>query len=246
MSSSAEVVQIVGAARPRTRRYLSYLVAVMGLIAIMDQYLSTIKTTAIPYILGEYGLTASRFSRLEAVFLIATFFVFLLNGLNDIIGRKRAILVLILLMGLSSLAIVLYTPSLTLFMALYALVMVTTVSNMWTIPVSEESPAEQRAKLVSIAYVVGLIPLQALLPPLLLNTLGLNWKWMYGVMFVFMLPVLVLWVFVRETGRYARIKEERQRGVRKLHAFALGSFDRSDLRYLALSAAIWICWLINS
>ncbi|HSJ52475.1 MAG TPA: MFS transporter, partial [Anaerolineae bacterium] len=232
--------------RPRTRRYLSYLVTVMGLIAIMDQYLSTIKTTANPYVLEEYGVTAARFSQLEAVFLIVTFSVFLLNGLNDIIGRKPAILVLILMMGLTSLAIVLFTPTLTLFLALYALVMTATFSNMWTIPISEEAPAEQRAKLVSVAYVVGLIPLQAVLPPLLLNTLGLSWKWMYGIMFVFMLPVLVLWVFVKETGRYTRIREERKRGVRKLHAFALGSFDRRDLRYLVVSAAIWICWLVNS
>lgn len=246
MSSSTELLPVAGAVRPRTRRYLGYLVAVMGLVAIMDQYLSTIKTTAIPYVLEEYGLTASRFSQLEALFLIATFFVFLLNGLNDIIGRKPALLVLILLMGLSSLAIVLFTPSLTLFMALYALVMVTTVSNMWTIPISEESPAEQRAKLVAIAYVIGLIPLQAVLPPLLVNTLGLHWKWMYGVMFVFMLPVLGLWLFVRETERYRQLKDERKRGVRRLHAYALGSFDRRDLRYLAISAAIWICWLTNS
>ncbi|HSJ53436.1 MAG TPA: hypothetical protein VLC52_06775, partial [Anaerolineae bacterium] len=126
MSTSTEVVQVAGAVRPRTRRYLSYLVTVMGLIAIMDQYLSTIKTTANPYVLEEYGVTAARFSQLEAVFLIATFSVFLLNGLNDIIGRKPAILVLILMMGLTSLAIVLFTPTLTLFLALYALVMTAT------------------------------------------------------------------------------------------------------------------------
>jgi MFS family permease len=246
MNSTGELAQATGTVRPRTRSYLTYLIVLMGLIAIMDQYLSTIKTTAIPFILEEYGITASHFSGLEAVFLIVTFFVFLLNGLNDIIGRKSAILVLILLMGLSSLAVVLYTPSLYIFMAFYALAMLTTVSNMWTIPISEDSPAEQRAKLVSITYVIGLIPLQALLPPLLMDVLGLDWKWMYGAMFVLMLPVLVLWLFMKETRRYERIKEERQQGVRELHAFGLGSFDRRDLRYLVISAAIWICWLTNS
>ena len=246
MSSTTELAQATGAVRPRTRNYLIYLVVLMGLVAIMDQYLSTIKTTAIPFVLEEYGITASRFSALEAVFLICTFFVFLLNGLNDMIGRKPALLVLVLLMGLSSLAIVLFTPSLYLFMAFYAVAMLTTVSNMWTIPVSEEAPAEQRAKLVSIAYVIGLIPLQALLPPLLMDTLGLDWKWMYGAMFVLMIPVLILWLFMKETKRYERIKEERQQGVRKAHIFGLGAIDRRDLRYLAISAAIWICWLTNS
>jgi MFS family permease len=230
----------------RSRGYLSYLVVLMGLIAVMDQYLSTIKTTAIPFVLEEYGITASRFSGLEALFLIPTFFIFLLNGLNDIIGRKLAILLLILLMGLSSLAIVLFTPSLYLFMAFYSVATFTTVSNMWTIPISEESPAERRAKIVSIVYVIGLLPLQAVLPPILMDALRLQWKWMYGTMFVFMIPVLILWLFMKETGRYDVIREERRTGIRRAHLFGLGVMDRRDVRYIAVSALIWFCWLVNS
>ena len=41
------------------RNYLLYLIVFMGLVAVMDQYLSTIKTTAIPYLLEEYKITAS-------------------------------------------------------------------------------------------------------------------------------------------------------------------------------------------
>ena len=105
-----------GRIRTRSNAYLTYLIIFMGLVAVMDQYISTIKTTAIPYIIEEYGITASQFSWNEAVYLIATFFIFLLNGLNDIIGRKLSILILILLMGLSSLGVVFFTPSLPLFM----------------------------------------------------------------------------------------------------------------------------------
>lgn len=230
----------------RTRSYLIYLVVLMGLVAVMDQYISTIKTTAIPLIIEEYGITASRFSWLEAFYLAATFFVFLLNGLNDIIGRKLSILVLILLMGLSSLAIVFLTPTLHLFMAFYTVAMFTTVSNMWTIPISEESPAQQRAKYVSIVYVIGLIPLQAILPPLLMNVLGLDWKWVYGVVFIFMLPLLVLWSFMKETWRHTTIRAERQEGERRRHLYGLGVITRQDLRYIAISAAIWFCWLTYS
>ncbi|HSR35282.1 MAG TPA: MFS transporter [Anaerolineae bacterium] len=230
----------------RSRGYLIYLVIQMGLIAVMDQYISTIRTTAIPYIIEQYGVTASQFSWLEGWYLIPTFFIFLLNGLNDMIGRKLSILILTLLMGLSSLAIALFASTLTLFMAFYAVAMFTTVSNMWSIPVSEESPAQQRAKIVSIVYVIGLIPLQALLPPLLINVLGLDWKWMYGVMFVLMLPVLVLWLFMKETERYERIKEQRRLEVKQEHVFGFGVIDRRDVRYILFSAAIWLCWLVNS
>jgi len=246
MIDSAAKGSIALARQTPGRRYLLYLIALMGLVAVMDQYLSTIKTTAIPYIIQEYGITASGFSWLEALYLIPTFFIFVLNGLNDLIGRRLSILVLILLMGLSALAIVLFTPTVHLFMAFYAMATLTTVSNMWTIPVSEESPAARRAKYVSIVYVIGLIPLQALLPPLLMNALGLNWKWMYGVIFVLMIPVIVLWLFMQETARYQVVKEERRTGERTRHVFGLGVINRQDLRYIAISASIWICWLVNS
>jgi len=199
----------------RSRRYLLYLMAMMGLVAIMDQYLSTVKTSAIPYLLEEYGISAARFSWLEALYLISSFFIFALNGLNDIIGRKWAILILVLLMGLSSLGILVATPRLHLFMAFYALAIFATVSNMWTIPISEESVAETRARNVSIVYVIGLIPLQALLPPLLIDRLGLDWRWMYGVMSLFMIPILVMWLFMRETHRYDRVSADRTAGRRR-------------------------------
>ena len=168
---ATEELTLGGKVRVRSNSYLIYLVIFMGLVAVMDQYISTIKTTAIPYIIEEFGISASDFSWYEAVYLTATFFIFLLNGLNDMIGRRLSILILVLLMGISSIAIVLYTPTLRHFMIFYTVAMFTTVSNMWTIPISEESPAEKRAKYVSLVYVIGLIPLQALLPPLLLDVL---------------------------------------------------------------------------
>lgn len=229
-----------------SRGYLTYLILFMGLVAVMDQYLSTIKSTALPYILKEYHLAPEEFSWLEALYLIGTFFIFLLNGLNDILGRRYAILILILIMGFSSFGILMFAPTVTLFMIFYTLAIFTTVSNMWSIPISEEAPAHQRAKLVAVVYVIGLIPLQAILPPLLINKLGLDWRWMYGIISVLMIPVLVLWLFMRETGRYAVIRQERQNGIRRRHFYGLGVIDRRDVRFIIFSASIWFCWLVNS
>jgi len=230
--------------RLRSRNYLVYLIIFMGLVAVLDQYISMIKTTAITYIIEEYRIDAKTFSWYEALYLAPTFLIFLLNGLNDIIGRKFSILVLVLLMGLSTLGIVLFTPTLHLFMVFYAIAMFTTVSNMWSIPVSEESPASKRARYVSIVYVIGLIPLQAILPPLLMDVMGLSWKWMYGVTFVMMIPALVMWFFMRETGRYEVVKAERRAGTRKNHLFGLGVIDRHDVRYILIAASIWLSWLV--
>lgn len=230
--------------KSRSRNYLLFMIIFMGSVALMDQYLSTIKTTALPYILAEFKITPTQFSNLEGVFFIFTFLIFLLNGLVDRIGRKISILVLILIMGLSSLGILLFTSNIYLFMSMYTLAIFATVSNMWTIPISEESPTEKRAKYVSIVYIIGLIPLQALLPPFLMNTLGLSWKWMYGVMSLFMLPLIIMWFFMKETKRFEIIQEERKEGIRKNHFFGIGVIDKKDIRYIIISSAIWMCWLI--
>jgi putative MFS transporter len=229
--------------KPRSRGYLIYLIIFMGLVALMDQYLSTIKTTALPYLLDEFKITPSRFSTLEGIYFIATFFIFLLNGLTDRIGRKFSILVLVLLMGFSSLGVVFWSSNLYVFMAFYTLTIFGTVSNMWTIPISEESPDEKRAKYVSLVYILGLIPLQSLLPMLIIDTLHLNWRWMYGAMGLFMIPLLVLWLFMKETKRFEAIKEERREGIRKNHLFGIGVIDRKDIKYIIISSSIWLCWL---
>ena len=50
----------------------------------MDQYLSGVESTAMPYILAEYQIEAAEFAALKSRFLIVTFFVFALNALNDL------------------------------------------------------------------------------------------------------------------------------------------------------------------
>ena len=243
MSAVAQEVKTFTKIKSRSRNYMVYMMIFMGLVAVMDQYLSTIKTTAIPYILEEYKLSAPQFSYLEALFLSFTFLIFLLNGLNDIIGRRWSILILILIMGVSAFGIVYFSPSLNLFMVMYTLAIFATVSNMWTIPVSEESPANKRAKYISIVYIIGLIPLQALFPPLIVDTLGLSWKWMYGVMFIFMIPLIIMWFFMKETSRFQVIQAQRIKGERKNHLFGFGVINRQDLRYIAISSSIWLSWL---
>ena len=217
----------------------------MALIAIMDQYLSFVETNAIPYIIKEYNVTESEYSWWKVIYFIPTFFIFLLNGLADIIGRKYTILILILLFGIPSLAIVYFTPSFHLYMVFFVIIVYATVSNIWTIPISEEAPAKKRAKLVSIVYFLSLIPFMAIIPPIL-QRFDLNWKWMYGVMFFFMIPVLILWIFMKETKRYEIIKKERKLGIRKRHFYGLDVINRRDIRYILFSAAVWMCWLVVS
>jgi len=237
--------KIGGSMNQQTRNYIIYLIIFMAMIAIMDQYLSFIETTAIPNVLREYSVTDSQYSWWKALYFIPTFLIFLLNGLTDIIGRKNSLLILILLFGCASLGIVYATPSFHLYMVFFAIITFATVSNMWTIPISEEAPAEKRAKYVSLIYFISLIPLQAIIPSVL-SRLGFSWKWMYGIMFLFMIPVLVMWLFMKETKRYEMVKEERKLGLRKKHFYGIGVINRSDIKYILFSALIWMCWLVVS
>ena len=235
----------VNIVKPRSRGYIGYLAVLMTIIALMDWYISTIKMTALPSILKEYNMTPAQFSWTESLFLIPTFLVFLLNGLNDIIGRKWSVLILMLLMGTSCISIVYFTPSFFMFMTFYAVAMLTTVSNMWAIPIGEESKAANRGKMVGLVYTLGMIPLSALLPSLLVDKLGLDWRWMYGVMFFMMMVGIILWFFMKETARYEQIKAERKAGTRKEHIFGVGVITKGDIKYIAIGALMWICWLLD-
>jgi MFS family permease len=215
----------------------------LAMVALMDQYLSFIETTAIPNILADYHVTADQYSWWKALFLIPTLLIFLLNGLMDVIGRKKTLLILILFFGLGSLGIVAASPTFFWFMTFFTIITFATVSNMWAIPLSEEAPADRRAKLGSLVYLISMIPIQAAIPPLLIR-LGVSWKWMYGVMFLFMIPVLVMWVFMKETKRYEVIREEHRLGKRKISIIGRGTVTRQDVKYILFSAVVWMCGLI--
>jgi len=233
------------AMKPRSRGYIVYLAALMTIVALMDWYISTIKTTMLPYALKEFNLAPAQFAWTESLFLIVTFLVFLLNGLVDIIGRKWSVLILMLMMGLSCICIVYFSSSFFLFMCFYAIAMLTTVSNMWAIPIGEEAKAANRGKVVALVYTLGMIPLSAILPSILVDKLGLDWKWMYGVMFFVMIIGIILWFFMKETARYEQIKAERKAGTRKEHIFGLGVINKGDVKYILIGAFMWMCWLIT-
>ena len=232
-----------GLSNERTRKYIIFLVIFMAMVAIMDQYLSFIETTAIPYILEEYSVSDTQYAWWKSIYFLPTLLVFLLNGLNDIIGRKKTILILILIFGLSSFGIVFFTPSIHMFMIFLAIITFAAVSNIWTIPISEEAPAERRAKYASIVYFLSLIPLQAIIPPLL-DRMGLSWKWMYGIIFILMIPILIMWLFMKETKRFEKIKKDRKKGKIKHKYFGFGDINRSDLKYIIFSSIIWMSGLI--
>jgi Na+/melibiose symporter-like transporter len=108
-------------------------------------------------------------------------------------------------------------------------------------PIVEEAPAARRGLYGGLTYLVGLIPLYAILGPLIARTLG--WQWAYGIMFFFMLGLLVLWYFMKETEIWQKDKKERGNEILKIKT-AFKSITRKDISYLVTSSIVYGLWTI--
>ena len=227
---------------PREKRYITFLVVFMGLVALLDQYLSQIEGPAIPYIIDEFGVTAAEFAFWQGIYGIIAFAVFFIAWYSDAFGRKKGILLLILILGVPSILIVFFSFNLHIFLLLYAIVIMGTVSNLWEIPVMEESPAEKRGFYGGIAFLIGLIPLFAILGTTIAESIG--WRWCWGIMFFYMLILIVFWSKMKEPQRWLDAKEEREHEFLKLKT-ALKKLNKKDIQYILISTITYTIWGIS-
>ncbi|MBD3256206.1 MAG: MFS transporter [Candidatus Lokiarchaeota archaeon] len=225
---------------PRSKKYMIYLVIFMGMVSMMDQYCSLIEGPIVPYILVDYGITASEFAFLQGIYGLITFACFFIAWIADAYGRKKAMLVLMLSMGIPALLIGLVSFTIHLFFIFYAIVIMGTLSNLWELPITEEAKPEKRGTLGGLVFLIGLIPVYAIVGSLIADTLG--WRWAYGVMFFYMLIILIpMWFLMKETKRWEMVKEDR--GVEVFHIKdAFKSLNRKDLTYILASTIIYTTW----
>jgi len=231
----------------RSKKYIFFLVIFMGLVGLMDQYLSMIEMVVVDktYLLGDFGLTAAEFAFWQGIYGIITFGVFVIAWFSDAFGRKKGILLLILVMGIAAILIPLTTTAANgfhWFMILYSIIILGTLSNMWEIPVMEESPARKRATYGGIAFLIGLIPLYAVLGPRIAASLG--WRWCYGIMFFMMILLILFWFFMKEPERWKQAHAQREHKMLKIKT-ALKSLSRKDLMYIISASLVYGIWTIS-
>lgn len=232
--------------RPRSKKYMYYLVSFMGLIALADNYLSLIEITAIPKIVDQFDfLDLDGFLFWQGIFGLVAFLVFVIGWLADLWGRKIGILILLILMGGSALLIgFLGKFSFWIFIALYALMILATNVNLWTIPLSEESHPKRRALTGSIAFLIGLIPLYAFIGVSIAES-SLGWPWMYGLMGAFCLLLIIPWFWMKETKRWDANNEELKLKNQKVKFIqTLKTFTKRDWLVVSVTGTIYICWNI--
>ena len=229
--------------RVRSKGYMTYLIIFMGLIALVDQYLSLIETSAVPYIREQFNIGLDEFALWQGLFGILAFLVFLLSWVADFKGRKIGILILLLMMSVSAIIIGLIgTLNIWIFFTFYSILILATNANLWTIPISEESPAKNRAINGSVTFLIGLIPLYAVLAEPIKNAFG--WPWMYGVFGIFGLVITIFWFFMKETKRWEEHKEEHKVSMSKYRE-SLKLFDKKDWKFVLIAGFIYFFWNVS-
>ena len=226
----------------RSSGYVWYIVIFMGLVGLLDQYLSQVEGPLIPFILEDFGITAVEFAIWQGIYGIIAFLVFFIAWISDAYGRRKGILILMLVLGVPTLLIVLFTEgNFHLFMILYSIIILGTISNLWEIPIAEEAPPKKRGLYGSIAFMIGLIPIFAFVAGPIATSIG--WRWAYGIMFFFMLGLCVMWYFMKEPQRWEIVHKERESKLLKIKE-AFKTLSKQDWRYILMSTVVYSMWSI--
>jgi len=236
-----------------SKRYMIGLVVLMGLISNMDSWLSLIESKALIGILREFwGITAastaaevaaaqSNFALLQGIFGIVVFGVFFIAWYADAYGRKKGMMLLVMVMGIPAILIVFLSINQYVFLLLYSVVIMGTTSNLWEVPVSEEAPAKSRGMYGSAAFMIGVIPLYAIIGPMIID--ASDWRWGYGVMFFLMIILMVLLFFMKDPQRWIDTKEAR--GETRLGIMdAVRKIRKEDYKYIAIATTVYLTWTI--
>lgn len=231
----------------RPMNYVKFVVLLMGLISLMDNYLAQVELGVFTYMAADLGYTAATQNQLLlliSAYGVLAFAVFFISWATDALGRKKGLIILVLAMGLPA-AFLPLTPSgpagLHASILLYSLITMATLANVWEIPVAEEAPPEKRGLYGALAFLMGMIPVYAILGPSIAESLG--WKWAYalwGIIFMVICLTLLLTKF-KETERWERTKADRGHAFLKIK-HALKTLSRRDWLYVLLMAGVYFMW----
>ncbi|TFF93413.1 MAG: hypothetical protein EU544_05900, partial [Promethearchaeota archaeon] len=146
----------------RTRKYWIYLVLILILVDLVDQYntnyINTFPSLVIAEFLSEYSVEegAAIYAFCVGIATFGMYFVFINQYLADKFGRKIMLAISSLGLGLSPLFLALSTDIVQFTIALF-LVYIFFSSDMWLIYIGEEAPPEKRAYWTNIVLATGVL-----------------------------------------------------------------------------------------
>ncbi|MHA1882450.1 MAG: MFS transporter [Candidatus Thorarchaeota archaeon] len=248
-----ETTEQLGETTGVSKRYMIFLVVLMGLISNMDSWLSLIESKALTGILSDFfGITdsstalevaaaQSEFALLQGLFGIIVFAVFFIAWFGDAYGRRKGMMALVIVMGIPAILIVFLSFNVYWFLLLYSVMIMGTTSNMWEIPISEEAPAKSRGMYGSAAFLIGVIPIYAIVGTSIIDSLG--WQWGYGVMGILMVVLMILLVFMKEPQRWKDTQAGREKKLGIMEA--LKKLRKEDRKYIAIATIVYLSWTIS-
>ncbi|TXT64879.1 MAG: conserved membrane protein of unknown function [Promethearchaeota archaeon] len=232
-----------GEIEPRSKKYMVFLVIFMGLIGNMDNFLSLVESYITTDILLFYEMSNADFALWQGIFGVISFLVFFVAWFFDAFGRRKGLLVLMIIMAVPCLFIGLFPGNFIFFITMYGIVIMGTQSNAWQIPITEESPAQKRGLNGGIAFLIGLIPLYAIIGDDIAQALG--WQWAYGIQFFVFLGLLIPLYFMKETQRWKKSREEDHGGQFLRIKDAIKLLNRKDAIYVVISSIVYTLWTIS-
>ncbi|MHA1371886.1 MAG: MFS transporter, partial [Promethearchaeota archaeon] len=239
----------------RKKGYVTFVVILMGIISQLDNYLALVESTVIKDMaIDLYGLNPNTtevpnniLANLRmwiAIYGVIAFAVFFLSWFNDAFGRRKGLILLVLMLGVPAILLG-FTPSgptsFHLVLLLYSIITMATIANTWEIPVAEEAPPEKRGLLGALVFLFGLIPIYAFVSDDIAENFG--WKWSFGlvagILMAISLVMLVGWF--KETGRWLKKREERQNKWLNIRQ-AIKSMNKQDWVYILFLGLVYFIW----
>ena len=200
----------------RTKSYFIYLLIILILVDLVDQYSTNYINTFPSLIVQEFlsGYPSKTASSIFAICVgiasVGMYFVFFNQYFADKVGRKNMLAITTFGMGVASLLLSLST-NIVMYTIFLFMVYMFFSSDMWLIYINEEAPAERRATWTDIVLATGVVGpiLIPIFRSMFISETSSNWRAMTLFPILISIPLgIIILLTVKETSTYEEMKEK--------------------------------------
>jgi putative MFS transporter len=196
---------------------------------------------ALPYIVKDYGVTTQMSGYALSIVALGTMVAFFVSRMADTVGRRQVYLTSVYMYSICSL-LTAFAPNFEVFIGFQFVARIFLIScwSVGYIILCEEFSPEHRGSAVGrfqLTAVFGALLIGILLP--VITKLGLNWRVLYVVGALPIIPVFLLCKRLPETLAFLQMREEKKLGKQLPKGDFFGPWKRPFLLYTAVMAIVW-------
>lgn len=196
---------------------------------------------ALPYITTDFGLSDQQAGFSLSIVGLGTMFAFFFVRLADSKGRRPVFLLSVVAYTICSF-ITAFSPSIQflIFWQFIARIFLISAWSLGYVIVSEEFESQSRGKVSSIrqsSAVAATLILSMLLP--VFSMLGWNWRAMYIVGALPLIPVIIFHKWLPETEQFLQVKKEGRKAKQNKDEF-FAVWQKKYRKKLIAMAIIWV------